>query len=165
MILICKNNKKIIKLVVWHFIPSGGFLQYQERQNLLLEISFFMSTQLYYYIPYKSFQISSKSMMQSQYSVSVDVWKMAVTCMSYVALAFTAWIFLRLLNACFWLPTFLSKYQNQAFQQSFGQETPVEDPKIKWNRIYKFYLVFIPCHCNKEKLTTFSDTYKMAVKL
>lgn len=122
------------------------------------EISFIMITQVYYNRPCKSFQRSSKSMMQSQYSVSVDVWKMSVTCMSYVALAFTAWIFLRLLNACFLLPTFLSKYQSQAIQQSFGQETPDEDPKMKWNRIYKFYLVLIPFHCNKDKLTICSDT-------
>lgn len=45
--------------------------------------------------------------------VGVDIWKMAVTSLSYLGLAFTAWVFLRLVNACFWLPSYLSKQQTQ----------------------------------------------------
>lgn len=48
--------------------------------------------------------------------VGVDIWKMAITSMSYLALAFTAWVFLRLLNACFWLPSYLTKQQASVAQ-------------------------------------------------
>ncbi|KAG8331505.1 Zinc finger CCHC domain-containing protein 8 [Homalodisca vitripennis] len=65
------------------------------------------------------------------YSVTLDIWKMLVTCLSYIALAFTAWVFLRLLSACFWLPNFLQKYQNTSFLQSCAEEMKEEDSKTK----------------------------------
>ena len=47
--------------------------------------------------------------------VSVDFVNMVFTAFSYLALAGAAWIFLRLLQACFWLPRHLRK-QNDVQQ-------------------------------------------------
>lgn len=65
------------------------------------------------------------------YSVTLDIWKMAVACFSYIALAITAWVFLRLLNACFWLPSFLCETQKQGLQQEQSKENSEEDSKTK----------------------------------
>ncbi|KAJ1528087.1 hypothetical protein ONE63_008003 [Megalurothrips usitatus] len=43
--------------------------------------------------------------------VTVDVWKMTVTAVSYLALAFAAWVLLRLVSACITLPSYLRKQQ------------------------------------------------------
>lgn len=45
--------------------------------------------------------------------VTVDVWKMLVTAASYLALAFAAWILLRLVCACITLPGYLKKQQQE----------------------------------------------------
>jgi len=41
--------------------------------------------------------------------VSVDMTNMVYTACSYLALAGAVWIFLRLLQACFWLPKHLKR--------------------------------------------------------
>lgn len=46
--------------------------------------------------------------------MSVDVWKMASTMCSYLALAAAAWLFLRLAYACLWLPKHLREQENAA---------------------------------------------------
>ena len=53
-------------------------------------------------------------------NVSVDVWKMVGTMCSYLALAAAAWLFLRLVHACLWLPKHLREQENA------GGETPGE---------------------------------------
>ncbi|KAE8748515.1 hypothetical protein FOCC_FOCC004810 [Frankliniella occidentalis] len=45
--------------------------------------------------------------------VTVDVWKMMVTAASYMALAFAAWVLLRLVSACISLPGHLRKQQEE----------------------------------------------------
>lgn len=41
--------------------------------------------------------------------VVVDIWKMFYSSTSYLVLAFLAYILLKLVNACFWLPSYLQK--------------------------------------------------------
>lgn len=41
--------------------------------------------------------------------VSVDVWKMFYGSCSYLLLAFVAYVFLKLVNGCIWLPSYLKK--------------------------------------------------------
>lgn len=41
--------------------------------------------------------------------VSVDVWKMFYGSCSYLFLAFAFFVFLKLVNGCIWLPTYLQK--------------------------------------------------------
>lgn len=43
--------------------------------------------------------------------VVVDVWKMVFSSCSYLALAFVAYILLKLVYACFWLPNYLRKQE------------------------------------------------------
>lgn len=45
--------------------------------------------------------------------VSVDIWTMLYSSCSYLALAFVAWIFLRLVQACFWFPSHLKRQLTQ----------------------------------------------------
>jgi cyanate permease len=45
--------------------------------------------------------------------VSVNVWQMMFTSCTYLALAFFAWVLLRLISACFWLPGYLTKQRNE----------------------------------------------------
>lgn len=76
--------------------------------------------------------------MRHQY-VGVDVWKMAVTSLSYLALAFTVWVFLRLVNACFWLPSYLTKqqanvtrlFEDKLKSSQFKEEENIEDEEEK----------------------------------
>lgn len=41
--------------------------------------------------------------------VGVDIWKMAFSSCEYLALAFVAYVLLKLLHACFWFPGYLQK--------------------------------------------------------
>lgn len=50
--------------------------------------------------------------MRSQ-KVSVDVWKMIVSSCSYLAVAFMAWVFLKLAYACFWFPGYLQRQHDK----------------------------------------------------
>lgn len=43
--------------------------------------------------------------------VSVDVWKMVISSCSYLGLAFLAWVFLKLVYACFRFPGYLKENQ------------------------------------------------------
>lgn len=43
--------------------------------------------------------------------VSVDVWKMVISSCSYLGLAFMAWVFLKLVYACFRFPGYLKENQ------------------------------------------------------
>ncbi|CAG9864203.1 unnamed protein product [Phyllotreta striolata] len=46
--------------------------------------------------------------------VGVDVWKMAFSSCEYVALAFFAYVLLKLVHACFWFPGYLGKPDEQS---------------------------------------------------
>lgn len=50
--------------------------------------------------------------------VSVNVWQMMLSSCSYLVLAFVAWIFLRLVQACFWFPSYLHKQEAEASQEN-----------------------------------------------
>lgn len=50
--------------------------------------------------------------------VSVDVWKMVFSSCSYLGLACAAWVLIKLVCACFWLPKYLQTEQ----QKEKGQE-------------------------------------------
>lgn len=52
--------------------------------------------------------------------VSVDVWKMVVSSCYYLGLAFLVWVFLKLVNACIYLPRYLC-----------AQEKKLEEAKLK----------------------------------
>lgn len=41
--------------------------------------------------------------------VSVDIWKMFYGSLSYLLLAFAFFVFLKLVNGCIWLPTYMKK--------------------------------------------------------
>lgn len=45
--------------------------------------------------------------------VSVDIFKMIFSSCSYLAVVFAAWIFVKLLYACFWLPAHLKKQSTE----------------------------------------------------
>jgi hypothetical protein len=49
--------------------------------------------------------------------VSVNVWQMLKTSCTYIALAFCAWLLLRLINACFWLPGYLTKKRDDELRK------------------------------------------------
>jgi cyanate permease len=49
--------------------------------------------------------------------VSLNVWQMVQTSCTYLALAFCAWILLRLINACFWLPGYLMKKRDDEMKK------------------------------------------------
>jgi hypothetical protein len=53
--------------------------------------------------------------------VSVNVWQMMLTSCTYLALAFCAWVLLRLINACFWLPGYLTKQRDEEMKKE-GEE-------------------------------------------
>lgn len=44
--------------------------------------------------------------------VSVDIWKMFYGSCSYLCLAFAAYILLKLVNGCIWLPSYLKNSNN-----------------------------------------------------
>lgn len=58
--------------------------------------------------------------------VSVNVWQMMLSSCSYLVLAFVAWIFLRLVQACFWFPSYLHKQEADAPQENIGAKK-IED--------------------------------------
>lgn len=60
--------------------------------------------------------LSKQSTMRHQ-QVSVNVWQMVQTSCTYLALAFCAWLLLRLINACFWLPGYLSKQREDEMKK------------------------------------------------
>lgn len=45
--------------------------------------------------------------------VSVDIWKMMYSSCSYLLLAISAWVLLRLVNACIYLPQYLKKNEER----------------------------------------------------
>ena len=63
-------------------------------------------------------------MVTKYQQVSVDLVNMVYTAFTYLALAGAAWIFLRLLQACFWLPRHLKK-QNDVQQMLQDKVTSV----------------------------------------
>lgn len=61
--------------------------------------------------------------------VSVDVWKVIITSGSCLFLAFIAWVFLKLVYACFWLPGYLQQQEakiqeelERAADKKFGEK-------------------------------------------
>lgn len=61
--------------------------------------------------------------------VSVDIWKMVFSSCSYLALAFVAWLFLKLICACFWLPKYLQTQQVVEETNENTEKQHVEDKK------------------------------------
>ncbi|XP_017772117.1 PREDICTED: uncharacterized protein LOC108559371 [Nicrophorus vespilloides] len=59
--------------------------------------------------------------------VSVDVWKMVFWTLSYLALAFVAWVFLKLVNACFWLPKHLKNQERTEAEQLLQNQEAQSD--------------------------------------
>lgn len=43
--------------------------------------------------------------------VSVNVWQMLLSSCSYLFLVFLGWVFVRLVQACFWFPSYMNKQQ------------------------------------------------------
>lgn len=64
--------------------------------------------------------------MRSQ-KVSVDVWKMFTSSCSYLVLAVLAWIFLRLVNACFYLPRHLKEQEKRKAKERESQAIVLDD--------------------------------------
>jgi cyanate permease len=73
--------------------------------------------------------------------VSVNVWKMLNTSCTYLTLAFCAWLLLRLINACFWLPGYLTKKREDEMRKEAVEkeklleerkavEVSVEEPEV-----------------------------------
>lgn len=56
--------------------------------------------------------------------VSVDIWKMFYGSCSYLLLAFAFLVFLKLVNGCFWLPTYLKK-SNEKLREIAKQDALV----------------------------------------
>jgi cyanate permease len=54
--------------------------------------------------------------------VSVNIWQMFKTSCTYLALAFCAWLLLRLVNACFWLPGYLSKRRDDEIKKEAAEK-------------------------------------------
>jgi hypothetical protein len=54
--------------------------------------------------------------------VSVNVWQMALTSCTYLALAFCAWLLLRLIHACFWLPGYLTNQREEEMKKEAQEE-------------------------------------------
>lgn len=65
--------------------------------------------------------------MRSQ-KVSVDVWKMIMSSCSYLAVAFTAWVFLKLIYACFWFPEYLQKQHEKLSVVCDGESISADVP-------------------------------------
>lgn len=79
--------------------------------------------------------------------VVVDVWKMVFSSCSYLALAFVAYILLKLVYACFWLPNYLRKQEESPLLEQAedvdagGAPSEEEDKKNVWN--FSAFIVFI----------------------
>ena len=70
--------------------------------------------------------------MKYQQQVTVDLVNMVYTAIAYLALAGAAWLFLRLIQACFWLPSHI-KRQNDV--QRMLQEKVNASPPIPRNSL------------------------------
>lgn len=70
--------------------------------------------------------------MRSQ-KVSVDIWKMMFSSCSYLALAFGAWVMLKLIYACFWLPKYLQNQENEAKLEQEEKETNENKENVNEN--------------------------------
>lgn len=64
--------------------------------------------------------------MRSQ-KVSVDIWKMVSSSLSYLLLAVLAWILLRLVNACFCLPRYLKENERKRAKVEQQEKKTVMD--------------------------------------
>ncbi|KYB29185.1 hypothetical protein TcasGA2_TC000604 [Tribolium castaneum] len=58
--------------------------------------------------------------------VSVDVWKMVFSSCSYLGLACAAWVLIKLVCACFWLPKYL---QNEDLKEKEEQDKEAKPGK------------------------------------
>ncbi|GFG36058.1 hypothetical protein Cfor_02595 [Coptotermes formosanus] len=61
--------------------------------------------------------------------VSVNVWQMVQTSGTYLALAFCAWVLLRLVNACFWLPGYLRKQREDEMKEEAEEKEKLLEEK------------------------------------
>jgi cyanate permease len=61
--------------------------------------------------------------------VSVNVWQMMLTSCTYLALAFCAWVLLRLINACFWLPGYLTKQRDEEMKKEAEEKQKLLEEK------------------------------------
>jgi cyanate permease len=61
--------------------------------------------------------------------VSVNVWQMVQTSCTYLALAFCAWLLLRLINACFWLPGYLSQQREDEMKKEMEEKQKLLEEK------------------------------------
>jgi hypothetical protein len=66
--------------------------------------------------------------------VSVNVWQMMLTSSTYLALAFCAWVLLRLINACFWLPGYLTKQRDEELKKEAEEKQKFLEEKQKIER-------------------------------
>jgi cyanate permease len=64
-----------------------------------------------------------------QQHVSVNVWKMLQTSCTYLALALCAWLLLRLINACFWLPGYLTKKRDEEMRKETAEKGKLLEEK------------------------------------
>lgn len=87
--------------------------------------------------------------------VSVDIWKMFCGSCSYLFLAFAAYVFLKLVNGCIWLPSYLKKshgsiMEKRNHKQNDGMvegltENETEDKKNVWKLCMLIMLKTSPC--------------------
>jgi cyanate permease len=61
--------------------------------------------------------------------VSVNLWQMLKTSCTYLALAFCAWLLLRLINACFWLPGYLTKQRKEEMRKEAVEKEKLLEEK------------------------------------
>ncbi|GFG32932.1 hypothetical protein Cfor_12901 [Coptotermes formosanus] len=61
--------------------------------------------------------------------VSVNVWQIVQTSGTYLALAFCAWVLLRLVNACFWLPGCLRKQREDEIKKEAEEKEKLLEEK------------------------------------
>lgn len=54
--------------------------------------------------------------------VSVDVWKMIFSSCSYLGLACAAWVLIKLVYACFWLPKYLKTEEEKEKEKKLIEE-------------------------------------------
>ncbi|KAI4457354.1 hypothetical protein MML48_7g00007001 [Holotrichia oblita] len=65
--------------------------------------------------------------MRSQ-KVGVDAWKMVTSSIAYLGIAFLAWVFVKLLYACFWLP---AHFDNEDEEELIDKEEMEEYEKLE----------------------------------
>lgn len=61
--------------------------------------------------------------------VVVDIWKMVYSSCSYLVLAFFAWVFVKLFYACFWLPDYLKKQEDEKAAEKSRRNEDNKDEK------------------------------------